>query len=137
MACYPYLTFCVLIKCKGHILQCYAIRTLFFVFWWHCVAISFGGSCILIKLHIHILWWHAIHTLRFDNIVGSYQDDILSALSQPTFQRRINVVSTLWINVENETKSEVRFSTLHNVDTTSVSDVETTSKQRWYKVVST
>ena len=34
-----------------------------------------------------------------------------------------------WPDVENETKSDVGFSTLHNVDTTSVSDVETTSKQ--------
>ena len=56
-----------------------------------------------------------------------------------------------WNNVENETKSDVGFSTLHNVDTTSVPDVEimskqryTTSKQRcttllqrWYNAVST
>ena len=37
-----------------------------------------------------------------------------------------------WFDVENETKSDVRFSTLHNVDTTSMSVVETTLKQRWY-----
>ena len=49
------------------------------------------------------------------------------AYSAPTFQRRINVASTLWIN---ETKSDVGFSTLHNVDTRSMSDVETTLKQR-------
>ena len=56
---------------------------------------------------------------------------------QPTFQHRINVVSTLWINVANETKSDVAFSTLHNVDTMSVSDVETTLKQRCYNFIST
>ena len=38
---------------------------------------------------------------------------------QPKFQPRINVVSTLWN------------------DTTSVSDVETTLKQRWYNFIST
>ena len=42
--------------------------------------------------------------------------------SQPTFQRRIN-------DVENERKSDVGFSTLRNVDTISVSDVEATLKQ--------
>ena len=42
----------------------------------------------------------------------------LQCTLQPTFQRRINVISTLWINVEitlidveNETKSDVGFST--------------------------
>ena len=38
---------------------------------------------------------------------------------QPTFRRRIN-------DVEDKTKSDVGFSTLHNVDTTLVPDVETT-----------
>ena len=33
-------------------------------------------------------------------------------------------------DVENETRSDVRFSVLHNVDTTSMSDVETTLIQR-------
>ena len=33
-------------------------------------------------------------------------------------------------DVENETKSDIGFLTLHNVDTTSVPDVETTLKQR-------
>ena len=47
-------------------------------------------------------------------------------LPQPTFQPWVNVVSTLWSDVENKTKSDVRFSTLHNVDTTSVPNVETT-----------
>ena len=56
--------------------------------------------------------------------------------AQPIFRRRINIVSTLWNNVErwsdveNETKSDVGFSPFHNVDTTSVSDVETTLIQR-------
>ena len=35
-----------------------------------------------------------------------------------------------WSDVENESKSHVGFSTLHNVDTTLHLDVETTSKQR-------
>ena len=43
------------------------------------------------------------------------------------FQRRINVILMLF---ENETKSDVEFSTLHNVDTTSLPEVETTLKQR-------
>ena len=34
-------------------------------------------------------------------------------------------------NVENEIKSDVGFSTMHNVDTTSVPDVYTTSRQRY------
>ena len=49
-----------------------------------------------------------------------------------------------WSDVENETKSDVGFRTLHNIDTTSVSDVKTTSKQRyttskqcWYHVDTT
>ena len=64
--------------------------------------------------------------------------------SQPTFQRRINVVSTLWINVEitlirhwKWNKSDVGFSALHNVDTTLVSDAETTLIQLYLDVVST
>ena len=70
---------------------------------------------------------------------GGEQPANMCEVSQPTFRRQINVVSTLWINVEttlwindveNETKSDFGFSTLHNVDTTSVPDVETTSKQR-------
>ena len=52
----------------------------------------------------------------------------------PTFQRRINVILTLF---ENETKSDVEFSTLHNVDTKSLPEVETTLKQRWYNLIST
>ena len=55
------------------------------------------------------------------------QNQRFAWLSIPTFQRRINVVSTSWINVEiywcdveNETKSNFGFSTLHNFD-----------KQRW------
>ena len=54
----------------------------------------------------------------------------LLKIAQPTFQRR-------WSDVENETKSDIGFSTLHNVDTTSVSDVETTLKQRWYNFILT
>ena len=57
--------------------------------------------------------------------------------TQLAFQCRINVALTLWINVEttltkveNETKFDVAFSTLHNLDTTSVSNVETMLKQR-------
>ena len=38
--------------------------------------------------------------------------------------------------VDNETKSDDGFSTLQNVDTASVSDVETTLKQRWYNFIS-
>ena len=45
---------------------------------------------------------------------------------QPTFRRWVNVVSTLWI----KTKSGVGFSTLHNVDTASVPDVETTESNQ-------
>ena len=41
-----------------------------------------------------------------------------------------------WSDVENETKSDVGFSMLHNVDTTSVSTIETTLKQRWYNFIS-
>ena len=49
-----------------------------------------------------------------------------------------------WSDVENERESDVGFSTLHNDNITSVSDVETTTKQRcttsiqrWINVVST
>ena len=48
-----------------------------------------------------------------------------------------NVVYQRWSDVENETKSDVRFSKLHNFGTMSVSDVETTLKQRWYSFIST
>ena len=41
----------------------------------------------------------------------------------------IHIVSTLWIS-GNETKSDVRFSKLHNVDTMLEADVETKTKQR-------
>ena len=65
-------------------------------------------------------------------------------ITQPIFQRLINVVSTLWINlkqrwsdVANETKSDAGFSTLHNIDATLVSNVETMLKQRWYNFIST
>ena len=61
---------------------------------------------------------------------------LLQITTQPTFRRQINVVSTLWIN-ENERKPDVGFSTFQNVDTMSVSDVETTLKQRWYNFIST
>ena len=61
---------------------------------------------------------------------------LLQITTQPTFRRQINVVSTLWIN-ENERKPDVRFSTFHNVDTTSVSDVETALIQLHLDVVST
>ena len=49
--------------------------------------------------------------------------------------QHFNVGSTLfqdWFDVENKTKSHVGFSTLHNVDTTSIFVVETTLKQHWY-----
>ena len=56
-------------------------------------------------------------------------------------QRCFNVADPRWNNiasgVENETKSDVWFSTLHGVDTKSVFDVETTLKQRWYNFIST
>ena len=42
-----------------------------------------------------------------------------------------------WSGSEKETKSDVQFSALHNVDTISLSDVETTLKQRWYNFIST
>ena len=53
------------------------------------------------------------------------------------FQRCGSTLKWRWFDVENETKSNVGFSTLHNVDTTSVSDVETTLKQRWYNFILT
>ena len=40
-------------------------------------------------------------------------------------------------DVENETKSDVWFSVLHNVGPTSVFDVETALKHRWYNFIST
>ena len=46
------------------------------------------------------------------------------------FQRCGSTLKWRWSDVENETKSDIGFSTLHNVDTTSVPDVQTTSKQR-------
>ena len=53
--------------------------------------------------------------------------------------QHFNVGPTLfqrWSDVENETKSNVGFSTLDKVDTTSVSDVETTLRRRWYNFIS-
>ena len=50
---------------------------------------------------------------------------------QPTFQRCGSTLKQRWSDVENETKSDVGFSTLHNVDITSGPDVETTLKQRY------
>ena len=60
------------------------------------------------------------------------------------FQRCRLTLKERWSDVENETKSVVRFSILHNVNTRSVPDVETTlhdvdatSNQRFFSVVST
>ena len=52
-------------------------------------------------------------------------------------QRCFNVVDQHWFNVKNETKSDVGFLKLHNVDTTSVSDFETTLMQLYPNFVST
>ena len=41
-----------------------------------------------------------------------------------------------WSDVENETKCDVGFSMLHNVDTTSVPTIETTLKKCWYNFIS-
>ena len=41
-----------------------------------------------------------------------------------------------WSDIENETKCDVGFSMLHNVDTTSVPTIETTLKKRWYNFIS-
>ena len=56
--------------------------------------------------------------------------------TQSTFQRWIDLVSTLWIavemtliEVENKTISKVGFSTLHNFDSTSVSNTKTAVKK--------
>ena len=46
------------------------------------------------------------------------------------FQCCRSTLKQRWSDVENESKSHVGFSTLHNVDTTLHLDVETTSKQR-------
>ena len=57
-----------------------------------------------------------------------------------SYRRCLNVVDQRWSNVENETKSDVGFSMLCSVDTTSVPDVETTSNivaQRWYNIDTT
>ena len=53
------------------------------------------------------------------------------------FERCGSTLKLRWSDVENETKSDVGFSSLDNVDTTSVSDVQTTLKQRWYNFIST
>ena len=53
------------------------------------------------------------------------------------FQRFASTLKSHWSDIENETKSDVGFSTLHNVDTMSVSDIETTSIQRYFNLVST
>ena len=49
---------------------------------------------------------------------------------QPTFQSCGSTLKWHWSDVENETKSDIGFSTLHNVDTMSVHDVETTLKHK-------
>ena len=65
-----------------------------------------------------------------------------------TLSQYFNVGSTLfqlcgltlkqgWYDVENETKSDVGFSILHTVDTTSMSDDETEWKQRGCNYTST
>ena len=61
-----------------------------------------------------------------------------------TLFQRCRLTLKGWSDVENETKSVVRFSILHNVNTRSVPDVETTlhdvdatSNQRFFRVVST
>ena len=76
------------------------------------------------------------------------------SMSDQRYFSLVNCESTLkyrWSEVENETKSDVGFPTLTNVDATLVPDVETTSKRRcttskqpcttliqyWYNVVST
>ena len=43
MTCHSYFTFCILMKRQGHILQCPAIRTLFFVFYLNYRFIFFNA----------------------------------------------------------------------------------------------
>ena len=62
-------------------------------------------------------------------IAVAYKPVNMSTPDQMLFQ---HFGSTLRSNVENETKSDVGFSTLYNVDTVAVYDVETT----WHHVVS-
>ena len=53
-----------------------------------------------------------------------------------TSDQRCFNVEIRWSDVEDATKPDVGFLTLHNVDTTSLSDVETTLTQRYLDVVS-
>ena len=50
------------------------------------------------------------------------------------FQRCGSTLKQLWSDIENETKSDFGFSTLHNVDITSVPQVETTLIQRCFNL---
>ena len=81
------------------------------------------------------------HSKSLDNL-----DYVIERQEQPS--QHFNVGSTLfqrcgsrlkwgWPDVENETKSDVGISTLHNVDITSVSDAETKLIQLYLDVVST
>ena len=76
-----------------------------------------------------------VYSYYFSQLSVDFLDN--GVITQPTFRRRINIVSTLWIDVGNETKSDIGFSTLPNVDTTSVPDVETMLIQCYIKIFAT
>ena len=77
----------------------------------------------------------------FTQFISHNSISSVSILSLIFFSQHFNVGSTLfqrcestlkkrWSDVENETKCDITFSTLHNVDATLVSYVETTLNQR-------
>ena len=90
-------------------------------------------------LQVFKLWEPWFDGIDFDT-KSIIREEIILLIAYPanistSDQRCFNVVDQRWSDVENETKSDVGFSTLHKVDATSVSDVETTLKQRWYNFI--
>ena len=73
---------------------------------------------------------------RGDIILNNYPSQHLN-VGSTLFERCGSTLKQRWSDVENKTRSDIGFSTLHNVDTTSVSDIEATLKQRWHNFILT
>ena len=76
-----------------------------------------------------------MHTMKEWKSNEEFMKHLILAQTQSTFPCRIFVVLTLWVNIENETRSDIGFSTLHKVDAVLVLNVETTSKQRYTTLI--
>ena len=119
LTCYNSVSFLRLLKCRvsAQNIVVFILLTLSFKSSWHVLAILKDRKCSSKKVFLKLLQ--------------------IRKTMQPTFQRRFNVVWTLWINVEitltrrwKWNKIRGRIFNVANVDTTSVPNAEATLKQR-------